>query len=360
MGPKKTRPPATAVTSRAQRKKTKTAPSLQRKEVSILSPLRYPGAKRRHAGYIKEAFCLNGLHPELFIEPFAGGASVALQLANDRVVERIGLIERDPLVAAFWKTVFFDADWLVRKVMKTRVTVKQWQRLKRQRPRETRARAYACLYLNRTSFSGILAPGAGPLGGYSQASVYGIDCRFPKETLIRRIRQAEALRDKVAFVWNLGWADGLARIHTMQERGTLPPDAFYYVDPPFFEKADRLYNFYFKDTDHYRLRDALLKLQAPWILSYDASVRVMELYGNGNFDPVHLELLYGSPGNGGSTVAREVLLTNLDKLPAATRLWRRNEEWRKNGVHLNGVSRPSNGVIKNEKHRPHSARQSAG
>ena len=48
---------------------------LRRCEVSILSPLRYPGAKRRLSGYVAETLRLNGIRPRLLVEPFAGGAS---------------------------------------------------------------------------------------------------------------------------------------------------------------------------------------------------------------------------------------------------------------------------------------------
>src|SRR5262245_46609770 len=47
---------------------------LSRREVSILSPLRYPGAKRRLSGYMAEVLRLDDLRPKLFVEPFAGGA----------------------------------------------------------------------------------------------------------------------------------------------------------------------------------------------------------------------------------------------------------------------------------------------
>src|SRR5438034_2267238 len=67
--------------------------ALVRREVSILSPLRYPGAKRRLSGYIAEVLRLNGLRPKLFVEPFAGGASVALELLNRDLVDQIALAE---------------------------------------------------------------------------------------------------------------------------------------------------------------------------------------------------------------------------------------------------------------------------
>ncbi len=183
---------------------------LGRDRVSIVSPLRYPGSKRRFAGYIKQTLNLNRCYPVLFVEPFAGGASVALQLLNDNMVERIGLIDLDPLIAAFWETVFFDADWLINQVETIEVTLEQWYKFKAAVPKQKRDRALACLFLNRTSFSGILAR-AGPIGGYQQKSQYKIDCRFPRETLVKRIRQAEALKDRVAFVWNLHWNNGFSR-----------------------------------------------------------------------------------------------------------------------------------------------------
>lgn len=57
---------------------------INRRQASIISPLRYPGAKRRLSGYIAETLKLNSLRPKLLVEPFAGGLSVALQLLNDK------------------------------------------------------------------------------------------------------------------------------------------------------------------------------------------------------------------------------------------------------------------------------------
>src|SRR5579883_3060614 len=100
----------------------KAAKTLPRKGASILSPLRYPGAKRRFASYVAETLKLNGIKPKLFVEPFAGGASVALQLLNDGLVETVGLGEIDPLVASFWDCVFYDTEWLIRAVEREPIT----------------------------------------------------------------------------------------------------------------------------------------------------------------------------------------------------------------------------------------------
>ena len=269
--------------------------ALRRREVSILSPLRYPGAKRRLAGYIAEAIRLNELRPKLFVEPFAGGASVALQLLSDDIVDTVALGEKDPLVAGFWKTAFFDSEWLVEQIEQIPVTLDQWDYF-RTTPQETdRERALACLFLNRTSFSGILARSAGPLGGRAQTSENVISCRFPVPTLVRRIRQVAALADRVRFVEQADWSDFI-EVAEAQEFG--PEEVFYYLDPPFYRKAEMLYTFYFQHDDHVRLRDSIVRLQQPWLLSYDPSPAIVTLYSENGYAARHVDLLYSAAPNG--------------------------------------------------------------
>lgn len=310
---------------------------LSRGDIPIISPLRYPGSKRRLASYIAKMLRMNSLHPELFVEPFAGGASVALQLLKSGLVDRIGLIEIDPLVASFWRMVFYDTDRLIDWVNTVEVSVANWKRFKSGNPRSCRSMAFTCLFLNRTSFSGILAPCAGPIGGKQQCSDYKVDCRFPRETLARRIRQAGDLREQVAFVYNTSWDDGLELIAAAQKSGSLPTGVCYYFDPPFFHKAERLYTYYFNQKDHERLRDTILSLKHPWILSYDSASDVMDLYKDSIQDAAEVHMLYGTSGGGGNRIATETLLTSLPELPVETRLWRKNSEWsnaRKNGMIL--------------------------
>ncbi len=56
------------------------------RERVVQGSLRYPGGKRRLVPYVAAAFEANSLKPGLFVEPFGGGASVALELlATDKV-----------------------------------------------------------------------------------------------------------------------------------------------------------------------------------------------------------------------------------------------------------------------------------
>ena len=297
---------------------------VERREVSILSPLRYPGGKKRLAAYVAETLRVNGLTPEVLVEPFAGGASVALQLAYDGWVDSIVLGEADPLVASFWKIVFNDPDWLVGQVDQLEISVDEWQRVKQSRPRSDRDRALACLYLNRTSFSGILAPSAGPIGGLRQSSDYGIDCRFPRETIKRRIRKAATLSDRVLGVVHGSWRETIRRVQALRFRNG---EVFYYLDPPFFHKADRLYSYFFLEEDHRRLHNRLVQLKQPWLLSYDAAPEALKMYAHNGLGPQRIDMLYSSAAQGGPSQVQELIITNLSHLPDRTRLWRSKSEW---------------------------------
>jgi DNA adenine methylase len=285
-----------------------------------LSPLRYPGAKRWMSGYILRAITQNKLFPDLFIEPFAGGASVSLALLHFNLVERIALIDRDPLLAAFWHTVFFDTDWLIDQVEKTEVSVKKWEQLKKQEHKTIRQKAFACLFLNRTSFSGILAPNAGPIGGKSQRSKYKIDCRFNKFTIIKRILRVAQYRDRVEFVWNLHWRTALYKANKMQKRGKLPNKLLYYLDPPFYNKSAALYSYHFDHDDHLILRDFLFSLEHPWILSYDSHPEIISMYKDGGLKVCDVNLIYTTCHKGQRGIGKEVIFSNLPHMISEIKL----------------------------------------
>ena len=307
-----------AADEKSEKEKSKT---LHRSLASILSPLRYPGAKRRFAEYVAETLRVNNIKPKLFVEPFAGGASVALRLLQDKVVENIGLGEADPLVAGFWQCVFFDTDWLVNEIQSIEVTLDQWRSFRAYTPTNNRENAIACIFLNRTSFSGILCEKAGPIGGKHQKN-YSIACRFNKETVIRRIRQAAALKDQVAFVKQADWQETIQYCNTLHAN----PGVFIYLDPPFYKKASALYRFYFNEQHHQDLHDALAKCNHDWLLSYDLADEIRHLYADFEGKSKCVELLYTASSQSKPPV-KELVITNLQKLPHHDRLWRTAKEW---------------------------------
>ena len=64
------------------------------------SPFRYPGGKTWLVPKIKQWLRSLPWKPSLFVEPFAGGAIVGLNVAFENLAEKVLLIELDEQVAA--------------------------------------------------------------------------------------------------------------------------------------------------------------------------------------------------------------------------------------------------------------------
>ena len=269
--------------------------------------------------YVGALLAVNDLHPDLFVEPFAGGASVSLELLATGKVERIGLGERDSYLVAFWQTVFYDTDWLCEQVAEIKVTLATWERMKTTSFDNRRDRALACLFLNRTSFNGTLHDRTGPLGGKAQTSAYKLDCRFPRERLVGRIRLCASLADRVEFVRD---SDALELIRYTRRR-LKQRSVFFYLDPPFWKKASHLYRLSFSSDQHERLASALRYVREPYLLSYDPAPEVERLYARHGCATERVELRYATQ----RTAETELVITNLKRLPQDTRLWRTHGEW---------------------------------
>jgi DNA adenine methylase len=291
------------------------------KKLPYISPLRYPGSKRKLVPYIEEIISTNNFHASLYIEPFVGGGSVALSLLRDNLVDNVILIDIDPWIISFWQTVFFDTDWLVEKILTTKVTVDNWNLIKHREPKTVREKAWTCFFLNRTSFSGLLEKKAGPLGGKNQNSSSKIDCRFHREDLITRILTISSYRERIIGLWCLSWEDGLSKVREEQAKKTIPVDnLLFYFDPPFFEKAENLYRYYFKYNDHFNLRDFIISLSEKWILSYDPVHQVETLYGlldsnSSRAKKDNVDFIYSLPKWNKRRKSNEIVMTNFDSLP---------------------------------------------
>lgn len=243
-----------------------------------VSPLRYPGGKRKLVTYVAAALDRHRIPKvDRVIEPFAGGAAMSIALLQAGVAREAILNDLDPLVSALWSVVFSEHHVaLADRILDAKVTLQEWEKQKVSDPSDIIDKAFKCIFLNRTSFSGSLNASAGPLGGKAQASVNTIDCRWNAEELASRI-------------WSLGQLAGRVRVHSKDFRSlvgsyraahTRKPDrlALWYFDPPFFHKADKLYRFWFQNSDHRALKRCLDRLDEPWILSYDSCPEARQMY----------------------------------------------------------------------------------
>lgn len=275
------------------------------------SVLRYPGSKARFVEFIANALRLNGLRADVFAEPFCGGASVSIALLEKGIVDSIALNDADPLIGHLWDTIFCPtkSEWLCEQVLQVPLTIAEWKRQKTLDPASPRESALKCLYLNRTSFNGILHK-AGPIGGWTQEN-RTLDARFNREKLAQRIRELSLLSDRVVSVTSDDWESFCDRLRRNA-------NAFFYFDPPYFHKADALYGYYFLDADHSQLRGYLGRLRNKWMLSYDDAPEVRDLYQQHAGRARTIDSTYSThPMGGSSFVGREIFFSNLARLPSA-------------------------------------------
>ena len=92
------------------------------------SPLRYPGGKHKLYNYVSRLIKENGC--TTYIEPFCGGAAVALELLFNGLVNRIILNDYDFTIFCFWESILYRTDEFIQLVTNTEVTIDEWHRQK--------------------------------------------------------------------------------------------------------------------------------------------------------------------------------------------------------------------------------------
>lgn len=275
-----------------------------------LSPLRYPGGKTRFVPHLVR--WLGDARFPTVVEPFCGGASVSLGLLHHNVVERAVISDADPLIAAFWKVATERTEEFIELMHGEPVTVARWTywKNKHEQGLSPMGRAMKTLYLNRTSFSGLIRFGS-VLGGVNQDRVlaeggsvkYPVGCRFNKDALAASLTRIGKWYDEGRLVAH-------RRDYTVALK-MVSPDDLVYLDPPYVEKADQLYGLSFGEDDHRTLAAWLYDHQPPTIISYDDLPLIRTLYSDGM---TLLEPRW-SYGMGKSKKSRELLIHNLKGRP---------------------------------------------
>jgi DNA adenine methylase len=277
-----------------------------------LSPLRYPGGKALLAAYISGVIEENYLTGCTFYEPYAGGFSVSLELLRLGFIANAVLVERDPLVYAFWWSVIHETDPLCAAIEACPVTLETWYTLQ---PTRAVVDPHICnfsllqlgiagLFFNRTNFSGII--GAGPIGGESQKSAYKIDCRFNKEKLVRQIRAVAQYADRITV--HFDDAIGFLRRNSEQLSTEF---SFTYIDPPYYLQGKKLYRHSYVDQDHVDLANFLRMQAYPWVLSYDDHPRIRELYAGNANNQIQMQPIYLDYKVKSNRTAQELVISNL-------------------------------------------------
>lgn len=269
----------------------------------LLSPLRYPGSKAGLVNWMDSFLRKTGIAGRQFVEPYAGSASLGLNLLARNTVSSLMLFERDPLLYSFWYSVFFRTDNLIATIERlapslvTRAEL-EWLRKQDQVVDNIELMGYAGLLFNRTGFSGVL--NSGPIGGASQSSSYAVDCRFNKETLIQRIRTLSEYANRVEVYF------GDAKKALTDANFSDNSKRVFYVDPPYYVQGPKLYRYYYNFSDHLDLSTTLGAAKYKWLLSYDDHPAIRHFYSA--FKIYEPEFRYSSRV---PKKERELLFTNI-------------------------------------------------
>jgi DNA adenine methylase len=238
------------------------------------TPLRYPGGKGRLTQFVADLMESNGLTGGHYVEPYAGGAGVAIALLQLEYASHVHINDLNRSVHAFWSAVLDDTDALCSRISSTRVTIAEWKRQRQvqvDQSADSLDLAFSTFFLNRTNRSGIILGGV--IGGKSQEGDWTLDARYNKKDLIARIQSFADLRHRVSL-YNLDATD----LITTKLKGA-PRETLVYLDPPYYVKGKGLYEDHYAHEDHAAVATAVRDLGRPWIVSYDNVPQIKLLYG---------------------------------------------------------------------------------
>lgn len=239
----------------------------------FITPLRYPGGKAKFAPFVKDLMGVNNLTGD-YLEPYAGGSGVALDLLFNNHCKNIHINDYDIAIFNFWKSVTENTDCFLKLIRDTPVTIEEWHKQKlilaNPQDHDHLEHGFSTFFLNRTNRSGILKGGV--IGGKNQDGNYKLDARYHKENLSKRIEKIGIFRDRIK-IYNL---DALELLNSVDS--LLPQDSLIYLDPPYYVKGQGLYRNFYMHEDHVQIRKALDTVKSKWIVSYDNCPEIKEIY----------------------------------------------------------------------------------
>ena len=241
---------------------------------ATVSPLRYPGGKTKFYTYVREILSCNDMLGETYIEPFAGGAGLALKLLLNEDVSRIVINDFDPAIYSFWHSVLYETEAFCELIENAILTTNQWN-LQHSIYLESDTSdpltlGFATFYLNRTNISGVVK--GGMIGGQGQNGKYGLDARFNRQTLIEKIKTIASHKEQIVLL-NL---DARELLQPRQLRKFYK--IFINLDPPYVKKGAQLYKNAFSESDHRELCELVKQCRRKWIVTYDVCPLVADLY----------------------------------------------------------------------------------
>jgi DNA adenine methylase len=230
----------------------------------IKSPLRYPGGKSRAIDLIST------LIPDYdeYREPFLGGGSLFIYLKQKFPNKKYWVNDIYPSLYKFWKMCQKDIDAVINQIWEWKVKYSDGKELHNYLTQNIASfddikKASAFFIFNRITFSG-----TSESGGYSEQAFNG---RFTPSS-IERIKNLEKILDDTRIT-NFDYQE------VVEARGK---NIFIFLDPPYFSATkSALYGkngSLHKSFDHFRFADVMKKCNHNWLITYDDSPFVRDLF----------------------------------------------------------------------------------
>lgn len=273
----------------------------------IKSPLRYPGGKSRAVKLISQII------PEFdeFREPFLGGGSIFIYAKQRYPNKKFWVNDIYLELFKFWEIAQNDVNLLIEKIYEWRNRFPVGKELHRFLNENLDnfndlERATAFFIYNRITFSGTSLS-----GGYSEHAFTG---RFTESSIQRLKPFATVINGST--ITNLDYED------LVKSKGK---NVFIFLDPPYYSaKKSALYgkngNLH-KSFDHERFADTMKNCKHKWLITYDDSEYIRELFSFANI--ISWDLTYGmrNVSAGSNQNGKELFISNyLKSLPEEKQL----------------------------------------
>lgn len=238
------------------------------------SPLRYPGGKGKLAPLMQLLIEKTGHRGGIYVEPFAGGAGIALELLEKDIVREIVINDLDKGIYSFWKAIMSETDRFIYDIRNIALTIEEWNKQRtiiENCSKYSYELGFATFYLNRTNRSGIIKGGV--IGGIEQNGIWKMDARFNREGLVERIIKIAARKNRI-HIYNKDVGSFIQNYLPRYEH-----NAFVYFDPPYFNKGKQLYLNFFSFRDHERIEWMINhQVNCDWVITYDDVQEIADIY----------------------------------------------------------------------------------
>lgn len=243
-------------------------------EEMFYSPLRYPGGKGKLEPLMEVLIKKTNHVGGTYVEPFAGGAGIALALLENNIVNNIVINDLDKRIYSFWKAILLETNRFIEDIKNVNLNIDEWRRqcsIVQSAKKYSYELGFATFYLNRTNRSGIIKGGI--IGGIEQNGKWKMGARFNRDNLCERINNI-VKRKKYIRVYNKDVLSFIDRYLPQYGENTL-----VYFDPPYYGKGKQLYLNSLVYADHVRIEERISGIYTcDWIITYDDVPEIEGLY----------------------------------------------------------------------------------